>query len=294
MNKLTGALMRGCGIGSVIAVFICGGAACAADLPPRPPSPAPPVASPSGWQFTATIPLWATALDGSIGVGRLPSASVNASFSDILSHLKGIFAGTFIARNDTFIFGLDVLWSRLGTDVTFKLNGDGPFANLRSGSSASLTQDMTIGTAFAGYRIPIGTPDMNLYGTLGARYTNLGLKVDLTHQFPGIVAQQPVGFTLTSSKSMDWIDPVIGFAMNYRINEKWFVNAYGDIGGFDVASKITSQGEIAVGYNWTQSISTSLGFRALYDDYQHNNANGGSFRYNTTVYGPVVNLSYNF
>ena len=105
---------------------------------------------------------------------------------------------------------------------------------------------------------------MSLYGTLGARYTNLGLNVSLTHQFAGIVLQQPPGFTLVSNQSMTWVDPVIGLAMKYRINEKWFVNAYGDIGGFGIASKITTQGEIAVGYNWTPSVSTSVGFRALY------------------------------
>jgi hypothetical protein len=296
-QRAKGAWMRKFRIGAAIAAILaCGATASAADLPTRkaPPPPAPVAPPPSGWQFTATLPLWATAIGGSVGVGRLPSANVNASFTDILKNLKGIFAGTFIARNDTFILGLDLLWSRVGTSVTFNADGSGPFANLRSGTSAKFTQDMTVGTAFAGYRIPIGTPDISLYGTAGARYMNLGLKVDLTKQFGGIVTGQPVGFSLTSSRSLGWVDPVIGFAMNYRINEKWFINAYGDIGGFGVSSKITTQGEIAVGYNWTPSVSTSVGFRALYDDYQHNNDNGGSFRYDATMYGPVVNLSYAF
>jgi hypothetical protein len=232
-------------------------------------------------------------IDGSVGVGRLPAANVNASFADILKNLKGVFASTFIAHNDTFIVGLDLMWSRVGTGVTFKLNGDGPFANLRSGSSASFQQDQTIGTAFAGYRIPIGSPDMSLYGTLGARYQNLSAKVSLSHQFPGILGQ-PAGFTLVSNQTVDWVDPLIGLAMNYRINEKWFLNAYGDVGGFGVASKLTSQGIIEVGYNWTPSISSELGFRVLYTDYQRNNGNGGSFRYDTTMYGPVTSLSYHF
>jgi hypothetical protein len=66
-----------------------------------------------------------------------------------------VFAGTVIARNDSYIVSLDVLWSRVGADIMFKLNGNGPFANLRSGSTASFEQDQAIATAFASYRIPI-------------------------------------------------------------------------------------------------------------------------------------------
>ena len=106
-----------------------------------------------------TIPGWLAGLDGTISVGRLPSASVNASFSDIVKNLQGVFAGTVIAHNDTYIVGLDVFCTGVGDSITFKANGDGPFANLRSGSTASLDQDTTIATAFAGYRLPIGTPN---------------------------------------------------------------------------------------------------------------------------------------
>jgi hypothetical protein len=280
---------------TIVALLAGGAAANAADLPsPAAPPPPAPVIAPSGWQFTATLPAWATWLDGSVGVGRLPSANANASFGTLLAHLKGILAGTFIAHDETFILGLDFLWSRVGANVDFKSNGVGPFANLRAGTSAALTQDMAFATAFGGYRIPIGTPDLHLYGTVGARYSYMGININLTHQFANTASLQPVGFSLVSSQSISWVDPVVGFAAHYRINDKWFVDAYGDIGGFGVSSKVTSLGEIAVGYNWTQSIATSLGFKYLYDDYQRNNSNNGSFRYNATLYGPVANLSYTF
>jgi len=219
---------------------------------------------------------------------------VNADFGDILKHLKGVFATTLIARNETFIAGLDFMWSRIGVDVNVKANGNGPYANLRSGTAVSFQQDQTIATVFAGYRIPIGSPDLSLYGTVGARYQNITAKINLSKQFAGIIAQQPLGFSLTVQGTQAWADPLVGLAMNYRINDKWFVNGYGDVGGFGVASKLTSLGQIAVGYNWTQSFSTTLGYRALYYDYKKNNGNGGSFRYVTTTHGPVVGLSYNF
>jgi hypothetical protein len=273
------------GIASALAAgMFCVAPASAADLPPAPPVAAPLMAAPAPWQFQATIYGWATGLSGDVGVGKLPSASVDASFIDILRHLDGVFMGSFIARNDSFIVGGDLVWSRLGDSLSFKANGDGPFADLRPGTSVSATQNMTIATGFAGYRIPLGSPDMSLYGTVGARYQNLTLDVDLTHRNYGRSFQQ----------TKNWIDPVLGFAMNYRIDEKWFLNALGDIGGFGVGSKVTTQGLVAVGYNWTSSFSTSLGYRALYTDYQKGNSAGGSFRWNTTLYGPFMAFNYNF
>jgi hypothetical protein len=287
--------MRGFAIGATVAALLAGGAAAnAADLA-TPPSPAPaPTITPGGWQFTATIAGWLPWVEGSVGVGRLPSARANISFGTLLAHLQGIVPLAFTARNDTFILGLDFFWAKVGGNVDFSSNGVGPFANVRSSTSASLTQGMTFATAFAGYRIPIGTPDLRLYGTVGARYMNMSTDINLTRQFANIALLQPVGFSINNSQSLSWVDPVVGLAGHYRINDKWFVDGYGDIGGFNVSSKITSLGEIAVGYNWTQSIATSVGFKYLYDDYKHNNSNNGSFRYNATVYGPTVNLSYTF
>ena len=70
------------------------------------------------------------------------------------------------------------------------------------------------------------------------------------------------GFTHSASKTEDWVNPVAGIYAHYRIDDKWFVNAEGDGGG--VTNSATAQGLGAVGYNWTQSIATTLGYRVLY------------------------------
>lgn len=270
---------------ALAAGMVCVAPASAADSTPASALVAAPVmAAPAPWQFQATLYGWATSLGGGIGVGRLPSSSVDVSFDDILRHLDGDFMGSFIARNDTFIVGADLVWSRLGDSMTFKAEGGAPFSDLHPGASVSLTQDMTIVTAFAGYRIPLASPDVSLYGTVGARYQNLTADVDLTHK----------NFARSLQQTEDWVDPVLGLAMNYRISEKWFFNALGDIGGFGVGSKLTTQGLVAVGYNWTSSLSTSAGYRALYTDYQQSSGAGGSFRWNATLYGPFMALNYNF
>ncbi len=43
----------------------------------------------SNWEIQTTLYLWATALEGSLGNGNLPNASLDISFSDILKNLDG-------------------------------------------------------------------------------------------------------------------------------------------------------------------------------------------------------------
>ena len=130
----------------------------AADLMPAGPEPAPPplVLAP-GWQFQATLYGWATSLSGDVGVGRLPDAKADQSFLDILQNLDGALMGAFVARNETFILGADLIWSKISDDVNLK-EGDGPLAPFRTGSNVSFEQRQTIATAFGGLRLPIGPP----------------------------------------------------------------------------------------------------------------------------------------
>ena len=217
-----------------------------------------------------------------MGVGRLPDADVNIPFGKVLDHLQGVFAGSAVARNDTFYFSIDGMWVKVGASATASFRPGSPLG----GVQASATEQMGIVTAYAGYRLPIGSPDFSLYATVGGRYQGISASLQLQ--------QALLGFDRTNSQSVGWVDPLVGLAMHYRINDKWFLDGTADIGGFDVGSKFTTQDQLMVGYNWTKSISTSLGYRILYTDYQKDNGYGGSFRYNTTLYGPYVSASYNF
>ena len=221
------------------------------------------------------------------GLGAFPTRSVDVTFADLLDvlhNLDGAFMGAFIARDETFIFGIDLIWSKISDDVNLKV-GTGPLAPFRSGSLVDFEETQTIATGFAGIRLPIGSPDLHLYATAGARYQRLGATLTLT--------QPALGFSSTNESSVDWVDPIIGLAGQYRINEKWFINGLADFGGFGVGAKIDTQGLLSVGYNWTPSFATTLGFRALYTDYSSGNG-PGSFRYNTTMYGPFAGVSLLF
>ena len=72
--------------------------------------------------------------------------------------------GSFVARNDTFIGGIDFVWARIGGSETLT-NPD----NALYGGKTSLTLNEGVITAFGGVRVPLGVPNLDLYGTVGAR-----------------------------------------------------------------------------------------------------------------------------
>ena len=149
---------------------------------------------------------------------------------------------------------------------------------------ANLKLTASIVTAIGGVRIPgAGTPQPQPVWNRGAR--NFTDKISITLQAP------VSGFSLSTSKTEDWVDPVAGIYAHYRIDDKWFVNAEGDGGG--VYNSATAQGLGAVGYNWTQNIASTLGYRVLYTYDKETNANG-SYRLLQWMYGPFAAIKYTF
>ena len=263
-------------LGPVLGVALLTGQAVAADPPPAAPATAPaPVSDP--WQFQLTFYGWATGIDGNVGIRSLPTVPVNASFVDLVSNLQGILPVSFVAKKDNWTILFDFFWTDLGVEN----NLPGP---LLGKVNADLRQ--TLASIAFGYRLPVGDPNFDLSATAGFRYQRLSLDTSLY--------SLAIPFAASESDVKDWLDPVFGLSLQYRINDKWFVNALGDIGGFGLGSKLTWQAFGAVGYNWTQNWSTAVGYRALYTDYQSVTGLFSNFRYETTIHGPFMSLAYHF
>lgn len=255
----------------------------ATDLPSLKEAPAPVAAPlPDGWRFEATINGWAPSAITNVGVRNLPTVSDNVGFFKLLQHLNGVAPVSVIARNENFIVGLDLFWSAASAGAHFR---GLPAAEIPGGSNIHLRLDETFLTAFGGIRLPIQLADLSVYGILGARFTNVGATIGLTKAIPGL--------GLSTSQSKDWADPIIGFTAHYVISDKWFLAGEADIGGGEDKSA-TWQTFAAVGYIWTQNISSTVGFRALYVTYQQPNNFNGSFRFQETLLGPQATINYLF
>ncbi|MFG1202330.1 hypothetical protein V5F29_08045 [Xanthobacter aminoxidans] len=254
--------------------------------PPRPAHAADlsaaPAAQPqatSGWQYQATLYLWATGIDGDIGIRRLPAIPVDITFGDVMQNFQGAVMGNFIAKKDNWTLFADVFWSQLGTSKNLSTAGQ-PLVDF--------SQRLFIMSGAAGYRLPVGDADFDLSATAGFRYQRLSASTSISSIL--------VPFAFSESDSKDWLDPTFGLALQWKLNKQWFLNALADVGGFGLpaSSKLSAQGLVAVGYNWNESWSTALGYRALYTDYESITSPTRDFRYNTTMHGPFMSIGYHF
>ncbi len=102
--------------------------------------------------------------------------------------------------------------------------------------------------------MPLGIPNLSLYGAVGARNLYSGTKVCVSGPF-GL-------FNGTETVNKDWIMPVAGFAAQYRSADRWFTNVLADLGGW--SDSATGQALTSVGYNWTPNFATTIGYRVMY------------------------------
>jgi hypothetical protein len=91
------------------------------------------------------------------------------------------------------------------------------------------------------------------------------------------------------SRTDDWWDPYVGIRGRYNLNEKFYLSAKADIGGFTVGSDVSWTAEAALGCQLSQHIYTEVAFRALGVDYEKN-----GLLMDTVTYGPQVTLGINF
>jgi hypothetical protein len=125
----------------VVLAALCGAPAAASDLPTTKPAPVEVVAPalPPNWTFEITGYGWGTDLAGQAGLGPFPTSPFYINFLKFLEHFERGLMTAFVARNDMFIGGLDVILARIGggtnfNDPTSALYGDHANLAQRSGS----------------------------------------------------------------------------------------------------------------------------------------------------------------
>ena len=239
---------------------------------------------PSTWHFEFTGYGWGSSVAGSTGFGALPSLPYYAPFPKLLEHFQG---GIHEQPSSpaTIRSSAESISSGHGSAGRRTLSNPD---NALYGGKTSLTLNEGFITAFGGVRVPLGVPNLDLYGTVGARNFYSGTKLTVTGPF-GL-------FNGTETVNKDWVMPVAGFAAQYRFDDRWFMNVLADLGGW--SDSATGQALASVGYNWTQNIATTLGYRVMYT-YTHQDTGFNeltfqprSFRYQQWMYGPFAGFKY--
>ncbi len=93
----------------------------------------------------------------------------------------------------------------------------------------------------------------------------------------------------TVSRTDDWWDPYIGARGRYNLNDKFYLTAKGDIGGFGVGADLTWTAEAALGVQLSRNMFGELGYRAMGVDYRDS-----GFVLDTVTHGIQMNLGLTF
>ena len=81
--------------------------------------------------------------------------------------------------------------------------------------------------------------------------------------------------------------------MRHRIDDKWFLLFETDAGGYSGSATAEVYG--SVGYKWNEHLTSRVGGRVLYAYRQGPAESGnGSFRFQETIWGPLVDTVFTF
>jgi opacity protein-like surface antigen len=223
----------------------------------------------AGWTYSVTPYFWAAGLSGQTSQFNLPVVDIDASFTDIFDHLD--FAAMVMgeARHDRFsVFG-DVMYTKLSTGA----------ATPRGIAATSVDLDASTfaGLAGVGYSVIEGAAGrLDVVGAVRV------WSVDTEISFSGAFLNGQ-----SRSDSATWVDGLVGVRGTYNFNPKFYAFGWGLVGagGADVDWDVMA----GVGYNINESLSATLGYRALGVDYSDD-----GFLFDVVEQGPMAGLTVRF
>jgi len=260
-------------IGAATAI-LPGAGTHAADLAPVAASPTPPAAL-RDWSLTITPYMWASSLKGDTAFRGI-RAPVDVPFSQTMKELQFGVMGAADLRIGKFGAYINGEYGKIASDkhisrLTF---GVGTKNYLISGGVYYRIYE----TALGGNTV-FGTPRVfAIEPTVGLRWTELETKVRLG--------------SLALSNKESWLDPFVGTRLSYDLTDRWNFALEADVGGFGVGSRLSLNGQAAIGYRTTLlGVPTTLkaGYRILHQDYRD-----GGFQWKVTQHGPIVGAAMQF
>jgi opacity protein-like surface antigen len=259
--------------------------AVAADLAPAPDT--------SGWRFTLAPYVWGVGLSGNIGLfGRGP-VEVDIPLSDILENLDFAAMGVAEAHNGTWGVFVDLNYTNLSADESRSRTLDKDLVILQPSITAKVSAEAEIkefiGT-FMGQWRAVSADQLTLDVMAGARYWNV--ENDITARGTlsvGGPLELSIEKELSGSDGASWVDPMIGVKSRIDTDTALFLTGWGMVGGFGIGSNFNWDVMGGVGYEWTEHISTVLGYRALGVDYEDD-----GFVYDIVQQGVALGAVFDF
>ena len=232
------------------------------------------------WTFLVEPYVMFPNMNGTLGIGVLPNAEIDASTSDIFSNLKMGFMLNLEASNGTWAVGSDVLYMKLGTQKVRS-------KELINGSVISANGELEakqLGWEVSGLRRV--TPWLEL--GLGILVNSINADLEITRNEIGGSTS-----TISKSKTETWVDPMVVTRVKSKPGEKFIYHFRGEIGGFGIGSDLAWQIQAYAGYRFSKLFQITGGYRLISLDYE-SGSDQDRFMYNVDTSGPVIRFGFNF
>lgn len=224
------------------------------------------------WESTLTPYLWMAGLEGEVGAfANLPPADVDASFKDdILGNINVAFMLVAETRKDRVGILMDLAY--IDIEESASLRDDAYL-------SASLQAKLWLYSLLGEYRLlenDLGFLD--LVG--GMKYISL----------ENIIRVSTAESSRSVSAKDDWFDLMVGVRGVRTLGDSpWFISGAALVGGFGLASDSLWDLNLNLGYQWTESFSTTLGYRYFDVDYEDD-----GFLADMALDGAVIGFRWNW
>jgi len=224
---------------------------------------APPEANDHEWHFATVAYAWLAGAHGDVDViESLPPVGLDLSFGDVLDSFKFAFMGSAEARKDKLVLLGDLTFIHLQADKGIDIRNQ----NFLDAELDSRTIDVT---ALGGYRV--ASRDRLAVDLLAGVRANF---------FKNTLQLAGPNQSTEGKKQETWFDPLLAARAYVPIGGKWGLSAYGDIGGFGIASDLTWQLQGTVDYDISRKVRLGVGWRHFKVDYDK-----GDFLYDVAQSG---------
>lgn len=245
------------------------------------------------WRVILGIPAWIPWTTGTMQIGPL-TVDADLTGQEALEELQSFFAGQFeVIYQEQYTFLIENYYVNIGSTDKFGRGGE-----------ATLGFRESITDARLGYRA-INNPDGWLEVYVGVRWWDVSPSSTVTTQ--EIILRPSIGprggidptidvksRTFTEATGDSWVDPIIGLRTQYDINDRWYLTALGDIGGFDVGSDFAWRIQLGGGYRFSEHWTFDLQYKAISVDYDNNKSGSDRFGYDVLQQGPLFRVRYIF
>ncbi len=225
------------------------------------------------WSFLIEPYMLFPNMKGSVGLGVLPDAPIDANTNDIFGNLKMGFMLNLEASNDTWAVGSDFIYMNLSRGIESGILID----------SGDISAKQFAWEIMGLRRI---TPWLEV--GLGGILNSINAGVDLNLNAIG-------GGTTPQSRSLTktWFDPMIITRIRNGAGEKFIYQFRGEIGGFGIGSDFAWQIQAYAGYRFSKLFHVTGGYRIISLDYTSGSGQD-RFMYDVDTSGPVIRLGFNF